>query len=739
MSEVLNTALPISAGALKLIESAKQAQSDAEHTELHAAHWLEALLSRHAAMAEALSPGLEAATAQSELEGRLQKGELGAALPVPEAIHQAHENAAARGQAKVRETDLAAVILQADGYTVAANTTSAFPGTGGSQRRHEHPSSAAEPAAAFAAGYRPRPVHATPMLDSMGRDLTREAANGQLTPVVGRDDEMQLLIETLCRRTKRNPALVGPAGVGKTSVVEGLALRIVRGEVPNLLRGARLLAIQPSALVAGAGAYGELDERMQAILEEASQDGILIFIDEVHSIVGAGGREGSSDIASQLKPALARGEIACIAATTDDEYRRFIEIDSALERRFQPIRIQEMTPDQTLGILKVLRDEAAASRGVLIDDEVLVWLVDFAGRFLRNRTFPDKGVDLLEQCIAHASMLDATQVEVADAEAVAGRMVGMPADAGAQIDVLKQKLTQSALFHADDAEALAARLQVTMRGLDLRASRPNAVLLVAGEAEPFAEELADTIGQALFGTERVISLDCGHFLQEHDIASLIGAPPGYVGYTQSLAIHRIAQTPWCVLHCANVHAAHPHIRAVLTQALEDGYFTDTSGKRIFLSDTVVILSAGIETLKVASVGFRNSRPDGKSAGQVRALMENALGAALVQQTDLVLARSPRCEKGAGAWAQRQVLDELVQRYHKHGLELHCDSSLVDWLAANGEDNSEARWERMVDERISPLLIPHLGGRGKKSTPLLLRFENGALQVESYAPETAVNE
>ena len=232
--------------------------------------------------------------------------------------------------------------------------------------------------------YRPRAQHPTPVLDQFGRDVARQAAEGRLGRVVGRDDEIALVIETLCRRTRRNPLLVGPAGAGKAAVVAGLALRIVRGEVPEPLRGARLVAVQPSVLLAGVADLGAFLQRVGALVAEAGRDGVILAIEEAQALIGAGGRPGAAEAAAVIKPALARGDLTCIAAVTEVEYRRAIEPDPALAQWFQPIRVAELTADETLAVLRALRDDLERACGVRADDEALRWLVDFAGRQLRT-------------------------------------------------------------------------------------------------------------------------------------------------------------------------------------------------------------------------------------------------------------------------------------------------------------------------------------------------------------------
>jgi ATP-dependent Clp protease ATP-binding subunit ClpC len=285
----------LTAGAQRLVEGATQKQGQERHAQLGMHHWLLALVERHGPMAEAMAQGLEAMALQRHLDKQLREGNVGEPVDPEAIVRQAIEHAQARGKTHASERDIASVILAAAHYKLVEES-SPVPSL---VRPHVSPSRSS-----IATTYRPRAKHPTPTLEQFGRDLTREAQEGKLSSIVGRQEEIQLVIETLCRRTKRNPALVGPAGVGKTAIVEGLAQRIVRGDVPEALRGARVLAVQPSTLVAGAGVVGELDKRMKALLSEASQEGIVLFVDEVHSIVGAGGREGTSDVASLLKPAL---------------------------------------------------------------------------------------------------------------------------------------------------------------------------------------------------------------------------------------------------------------------------------------------------------------------------------------------------------------------------------------------------------------------------------------------------
>jgi ATP-dependent Clp protease ATP-binding subunit ClpC len=542
---------------------------------------------------------------------------------------------------------------------------------------------------------------------------------------------LQLVIETLLRRSKRNPVLVGPAGVGKTAIVEGLAQLIIAGRVPALLRDVRVIALQPSALVAGASMSGELESRMQSILAEAGQPGIILFIDEVHSLIGTGGREGTGDLASQLKPALARGDLACIAATTDEEYRRFIETDGALERRFQPVRVEEPTLDQTLKVLEKLGEELGRLRQVEIAGGVLKYLVHFADQYLHNRQFPDKGVDLLEQCVAHAVAQNKRMVERADAEAVAQRTVGMPLSQHERLSDLAARLAERGLLTPGDIEALVDRLRVTLPGLGLRPERPDAVVLLSGSAAAKSEQLAETIGEVLHGSDRrVVLIDFGRFANPADMSLLVGAPPGYVGYSDARPMHRVADLRWCVLLGTNLHACHPQVREVFTQALASGYLTESRGRRIYLSDAVVLLTADLEGEAARLFGLDNLRE--MDAAAVRQAAGRVLGENLIAQCNLIVtAVGKPAVPDQRRWLQDHLAADLSAPYRQRGIDLRWDESVVDWLLAQGgADAGPADWERLMDDRLSPLLVRSLARySGQEVRSILIKIDNNQVQIE----------
>lgn len=718
-------------GAQLLIRRAEEAREEGKFAELGLNHWLLAVLTRHSMMAESLAPGLESTPLKKQVYSHLREGDFGGGLAKDEAVEKALAWAKRLGRDQASEKDLASVVLAAVGYKITE--TGPSPSDNPQKEGGETPEQMDvlltevfgdrglpdDKSKAPISGYRPRAKNPTPTLEKYGRDLTQEAIAGKLPPVVGRDQEIQLITEILCRKTKRNPALVGDAGVGKTAVVEGFAQRVVKGEVPALLQGVRVLAIQPSSLAAGASYSGEFEKRMKALLDETSQDGIILFIDEVHSIIGAGGSKGSSDFASLLKPALARGEMACIAATTGEEYRAYIEPDAALERRFQPVYVSELTPQQTLLVLADLGKELERLRGVRVSGEVREWLVRFADQFLRNRRFPDKAVDLLEQCVAYAATQGKSDLQMGEAQTVAQRLVGMPLDPQFRLESLRTRVRERTLLLEEDLEKLVNRLSVTMVGLDLRHIRANAVVLLAEEAACASKALAETIAEACFGSaDRVVTIDFSRFDKPEDLTMLIGAPPGYVGYSDSLPLHRVIQIPWCVLRFENVHSCHPQVLDVVQEALKEGHFTDARGKRIFISDTVVLLTVDMLEEGPRRLGFHSTEE--ASDGDVRQKASRLLGKDFVDQVDMICTFIPQTEASTQTWLEKEILPGISERFSNQGVQLSWDPSVSHWLIQHmGKGGSKRDWERLVDEKFSPKLLRSLASPGTKGAKSLL--------------------
>ncbi len=502
----------------------------------------------------------------------------------------------------------------------------------------------------------PQPSN-TPTVDRYGRDLTALASEDKVDPVIGREEELEQTIEVLARRTKNNPVLIGEAGVGKTAIVEGLAQRIVDGEVPRTLNGKRLVQIDLTGLVAGTRYRGDFEERLKSVIEEIRQNSaeLIVFIDEIHAVVGAGSGEGSTDAANMLKPALARGELHVIGATTLDEYRRNIEKDAALERRFQPILVPEPSVDDTIEILGGLRDRYEAHHNVRYTDEALVAAVELSDRYLTDRFLPDKAIDLIDQAGARVQLrakvpaVDVRDVErqleqvardkdqaVADEQyerasnlrdellqlrrqldsvreggsgvpdvtpeeiaEIVSRATGIPArqlteEERQRLMELEQRLHRRIVGQDEAVRVVSQAVRRARAGLG-DPQRPIGSFLFLGPTGVGKTELARALAEALFGDEaRIVRLDMSEYQERHTVSRLVGAPPGYVGYEEAGQLtEMIRRRPYSVILLDETEKAHPDVFNILLQVLDDGRLTDSQGRTVSFKNTVLIMTSNL--------------------------------------------------------------------------------------------------------------------------------------------------
>ncbi|MEU8511471.1 AAA family ATPase [Kitasatospora sp. NPDC048722] len=503
----------------------------------------------------------------------------------------------------------------------------------------------------------------TPTLDEYGRDLTEEARSGRLDPVVGRAEEIEQTVEILSRRTKNNPVLIGEPGVGKTAIVEGLAQRIVSGDVPQSLRDKRVVTLDLTALVAGSKYRGEFEERLKNVIDEvtAAEKSVVLFLDELHTVVGAGGGgEGSMDAGNILKPALARGELSVVGATTLDEYRKHVEKDAALERRFQPVLVPEPSVEETVEILRGLRDAYEAHHQVRFGDDALDAAATLSDRYVSDRFLPDKAIDLLDQAGARVRLRSlsgstaATSVQdritklkreleeaVADEEFVRAanlktelrqtedelaavaesreEVVAVTADDIAQvlssrtgIPVAELNATEKERLlkleeHLHEKvigqdEAVTAVSQAVRRG---RAGmgdpeRPTGSFLFLGPTGVGKTELAKALAALLFGDpDRMVRFDMSEFQERHTVSRLVGSPPGYVGYDEAGQLtEAVRRKPYSVLLFDEVEKAHPDVFNLLLQVMDDGRLTDSQGRTVDFRNTVVIMTSNIGSQRI---------------------------------------------------------------------------------------------------------------------------------------------
>ncbi|WP_042428629.1 ATP-dependent Clp protease ATP-binding subunit [Geomicrobium sp. JCM 19039] len=502
------------------------------------------------------------------------------------------------------------------------------------------------------------------LLDELGKNLTTDALNGQIDPVIGRDHEVERVIETLNRRNKNNPVLIGEPGVGKTAIAEGLALRIVNEDVPKKLKNKQIYLLDVTSLVAGTGVRGQFEERMKQLIQEMKmRDDVILFIDEIHQIVGAGSAEGSSDAGNILKPALARGEMQLIGATTLNEYRK-IEKDAALERRFQPVIVDEPTREDSLKILNGLKPYYEKYHEVTYTPEAIEATVMLSDRYIQDRFLPDKAIDLMDESGAKMNLktselstdditerledirkekeqatsdenyeraaelrteelqlIDKQQskaegirqqavVDIEDIQQLIEAKTGIPvrrlqADEQQKMRDLPDRLNANVIGQDQAVSKVSKAIRRNRAGLR-RGTRPIGSFLFAGPTGVGKTELTKQIAVELFGEkDAMIRFDMSEYMEKHAASKLIGSPPGYVGYEEAGQLtERVRRKPYSIILLDEIEKAHPDIQHMFLQIMEDGRLTDSKGRTVSFKDTVIIMTTNAGTgVKTPTVGF----------------------------------------------------------------------------------------------------------------------------------------
>ncbi|MEL6976043.1 MAG: ATP-dependent Clp protease ATP-binding subunit, partial [Bacteroidota bacterium] len=597
-------------------------------------------------------------------------------------------------------------------------------------------------------------------MDNFGRDLTRLAEENKLDPVVGREKEIQRVSQILSRRKKNNPLLIGEPGVGKSAIAEGLALRIINKKVSRILYNKRVVTLDLASLVAGTKYRGQFEERMKAVMNELEKnDDIILFIDEIHTIVGAGGATGSLDASNMFKPALARGEIQCIGATTLDEYRQYIEKDGALERRFQKVMVEPTTVEETIEILMNIKGKYEDHHNVNYTDDAIIACVKLTNRYMTDRFLPDKAIDALDEAGSRVHIVNMdvpkqileleTQLEevrelknsvvkkqkyeeaaklrddekrlekellaaqerweeeskmhretvsednVAD---VVSMMSGIPVNRIAQTESNKlaelPDLIKGFVIGQDEAVAKVAKaIQRNRAGLK-DPNKPIGSFIFLGQTGVGKTQLAKILAKELFDSEdALIRIDMSEYMEKFAISRLVGAPPGYVGYEEGGQLtEKVRRKPYSVILLDEVEKAHPDVFNMLLQVLDDGYLTDSLGRKIDFRNTIIIMTSNIGARQLKDfgqgVGFGTAAKKAQADSHQKSVIENALKKAFapefLNRIDDVIVFNPLEREDIHKIIDIE-LDKLFQRIKDIGYHLSLSDKAKDYIAEKGFD------------------------------------------------------
>ncbi len=592
-----------------------------------------------------------------------------------------------------------------------------------------------------------RETSATPSLDQFGRDLTQDAREGKLDPVIGRADEIEQTIEILSRRTKNNPALIGDPGVGKTAIVEGIAQRIVNDEVPETLTDRRVVQLDLAGMVAGSKYRGEFEERLKKVIDEITENegNIILFVDELHTLVGAGAAEGAMDAGNMLKPALARGELHVIGATTLDEYRKDVEGDPALERRFQPVLVREPTVDETIQILHGLKDRYEAFHRVRISDEAIVAAAELSDRYIRDRFLPDKAIDLIDQAGARVRLrtktkddktrnleedlrrlarerdqattaedydragslrdemdnrqgeLDerrqgrqrAPEVTAEDIAEIVSRATGIPisqltAEERERLLRLEQQLHERIVGQEEAVDAVAEAIRRSRAGLG-DPNRPVGSFLFLGPTGVGKTELARALAEVMFGDESLmLRFDMSEFQERHTVSRLVGAPPGYVGYEEAGQLtEQVRRRPYSVLLFDEIEKAHPDVFNILLQILDDGRLTDAQGRTVDFKHAVVIMTSNLGADRIQQFARQGGDFEQLKEELMQVLRQSFRPEFINRIDEIIVFRA--LDDQQLAEITRLLLDKLARRLRAQRIEVEFTEGAVELLARAGFD------------------------------------------------------
>ena len=596
-----------------------------------------------------------------------------------------------------------------------------------------------------------------PNLIKYGKNMTRRALKGEYDPVIGRDKETERLIRILIRKNKNNPCLIGEAGVGKTAIVEGLAKRIAEGNVPDALLGKTLISVDLTSMVAGAKYRGDFEERIKQILDETAKNkSVILFIDEIHTIVGAGSAEGALDAANIIKPELSRGEIKIIGATTISEYRKYIEKDAALERRFQPLIIEEPSEDSAVNILRGLRERYEEYHGVKIDDDAISSAVRLSTRYIHDRHLPDKAIDLIDEaCALVKARYDKGRIKSKAPEKI-GQLLSSNSIRNVnelnegELERLRECYLKGGLTEEDskpirtcvsgsDVSRIIKELYGVNTNDDMKLTdkrfrdslqqrvvgqdnaidtlchavmrcnigiesedRPKGIFLFIGESGVGKTELAKALSEALFGSkDSLIRYDMTEFSEPSSVSKLIGSPPGYVGFEDSgCALEEIRKHPYSVILFDEIEKAHSDVRALLLQVFDNGFLTDSSGRRVSFRNAYIVMTSNYCFDNAASVGFMS----GKDGTTLRKKLCEYFNAEFINRIDEAILFDT-LSTGALTEIAEHEIETCLDKLRAIGIEAVVDENVSKFIASKCEKGFGARSiKRAVSELIENRII-----------------------------------
>jgi ATP-dependent Clp protease ATP-binding subunit ClpA len=528
-------------------------------------------------------------------------------------------------------------------------------------------------------------------LDSFAQNLNAQALAGKIDPLIGRDQELERVIQTLCRRRKNNPLLVGEAGVGKTAIAEGLARRIIEGSVPEILAQSTVYALDMGALLAGTKYRGDFEQRLKGVLKQLSDNAkAILFIDEIHTLIGAGAASGGTlDASNLLKPALSSGNLRCIGATTYTEYRGIFEKDHALSRRFQKVDVPEPSVSETVAILRGLKSRFEDHHGVKYTAAALTTAAQLAARYINDRHLPDKAIDVIDEAGAAQRILPKSKqkrvITPREIEDIIAKIARIPpktvsSDDKNSLKTLDRDLKAVVFGQEAAIDALATAIKMSRSGLG-NPQKPIGNFLFSGPTGVGKTEVARQLAYVL-GVE-LIRFDMSEYMERHAVSRLIGAPPGYVGFDQGgLLTEAVNKHPYAVVLLDEVEKAHPDIFNVLLQVMDHGTLTDTNGRKADFRNVVLIMTtnAGAEMLNKAAIGFSGSRESGDEMGEIRRMFTPEFR----NRLDAIIPFAPLTEP-----VILQVVDkflmQLEEQLHEKKVEAVFTDALKAHLAKHGFD------------------------------------------------------